>query len=287
MGVKVASQPRASKVSLPVEKSKPSDLIGDYTWLLYGAMKIGKTSLAAQFPDALFAMFEPGGSGLEIYQVQITTWGDYKELLRLLKAAQNEDGEMPYKTVVIDTVDVAYDKCMTWVGERHGFEHPGGMNDYGKSWKLVSKEFADTITATVNLGLGLVFISHAKESEFTRESTGETFNKVVPSMTNQARNFIQSFVDVIAYYGYHGDERRLVIRGSDKVDAGHRMHGRFVIKDAEGEVLEHIYTIPMGASPEEGFANIQRAFLNQQEDALPLNQDAEQTGSRVKKKTKE
>ena len=48
-------------IKLPTKKSKIESDLSKYSILLYGKIKIGKTSLAAQFPDALFLMTEPGG----------------------------------------------------------------------------------------------------------------------------------------------------------------------------------------------------------------------------------
>jgi hypothetical protein len=49
----------------------------------------------------------------------------------------------------------------------------------------------------------------------------------------------------------------LVIGGSDEVDAGHRIDGRF--KYPNGEPIN---TVPMGRSPKEGYRNFVQAFEN-------------------------
>lgn len=261
-------------LSLPTEKSSPQDNLGDYTWLIYGEKKIGKTSLAAQFPDALFMMFEPGGKGLSIYQKPLTSWAEFKEYVNLLRADPSER----FKTVVIDTVDIAYDQCMEYVGKRSGFSHPGEMNDFGKSWQMVSREFTKVINDLVHTGRGVMFLSHAKESEF-QEATGAKHNKIIPTMSNQARNFVTGFVDVIAYYGYYGSERLLTIRGSDTVDAGHRVDGKFLVQDSD----ERVFSIPMGNSPSEGYSNIQTAFDNLQQTSYKPQSDTLLSGSTAKR----
>jgi len=252
----VGARPQVSPLTLPTERSVPREDLGAYTWLIYGEKKIGKTSLAAQFPDALFTMFEPGGKGLSIYQTPIRTWDEFKEYIRLLK------GTDQFRTVIIDTVDIAYERCMAYVGRREGFEHPSDQNDFGKSWQMVAKEFSATIYDLIATGRGVMFLSHAKESEF-QEASGAKYNKIVPTMSGQVRSFVTGFVDIIAYYGYYGTERRLTVLGSDAVDAGHRIDGRFF--SPEGE---RVHSIPMGNSPAEGYANILAAFQNQQAEAL-------------------
>jgi len=259
--VGVVAKP-AVTLALPEEKSVPREDLGDYTVLLYGEKKIGKTSLAAQFPEALFMMFEPGGKGLSIYQQPITNWSEFKEYVRLLKGTDR------FKLVVIDTVDIAYDRCLTWVGKREGFVHPNDANDFGKSWQLVMKEFQSVIYDLIGTGRGVLFTSHSKETEFT-EASGAKYNKVVPTMSGQVQKFVTGFVDIIGYYGYYGNERYLTIRGSDAVEAGHRVDGRFMTPDGD-----RVSAVPMGDSPQEGYSNILKAFNNEQEDTFEVERES-------------
>jgi hypothetical protein len=82
--------------------------------LIYGTKKIGKTSLAAQFPDALFMMFEPGGKALSIYQVDCSTWSNALGYLDLLEA-QKKAGTLKYRTIVLDTGFEAFQKCFEYI----------------------------------------------------------------------------------------------------------------------------------------------------------------------------
>ncbi len=269
-----ATKPPAVQLALPTALSTPSVNLGDFTWVIYGERKIGKTSLASQFPGAFFLMFEPGGKALAIYQKSLTNWREMKGYVQLLK--QTPPDQFP--TIVIDTVDIAYEKCMDFVGQREGFSHPGDVKDFGKSWDLVKKEFASVIQEIVATGRGVVFISHAVESEFTNKE-GKTYNKIIPSMSGQVRKFVSGFVDVIAFYGYNGNARYLSIRGSDSLDAGHRIDRCF--KTPEGS---RIFAIPMGESPEDGFENIIKAFNNEQSETFEDDTDKNYLAEDKKKK---
>lgn len=266
------------QLTLPTQKSEPKDKLGAYSWLIYGEKKIGKTSLAAQFPDALFMMFEPGGKGLSIYQRDISSWKEFKEYIKLLKSTDQ------FKTVIIDTVDIAYERCMADVGKREGFDHPSEMNDFGKSWQMVSKEFSNVIYELINTGRGVMFLSHAKQAEI-EESSGKKYNKIIPTMSGQARSFVSGFVDIIAYYGYYGTERLLTLRGSDAVDAGHRVDGRFLV-EKEGDKSERVHSVPMGNSPAEGYTNILRAFDNAQPTTYSPDSDTALSGVSGKRRSK-
>ena len=284
-----------SKFTLPTMKSEPISEIGDMSFLIYGEKKIGKTSLASQFPNALFLAFEKGYSGLSIYvepmfnKKQRTDWRKFVSFIDLLIKEDHE-----FRTVVIDTVDEAYSACMEYVCEVEGWTHPS-EGPYGKGWKAVEKEFSTQIGRLVNCSkFGTIFLSHAVEKEFL-ERTGGKYDKIIASMPDQARKLICAVSDCIIFYGYHGEQRLLTVRGSDSVESGSRMGKHFWVKgglerykelsDKKRKLVEQgmihseevkdldqemwscrLHSIPAGLDEEEAFYNFKRAFNNEQED---------------------
>lgn len=271
-----ASAVSGSRFVLATEPSEPVADIGEVTWLLYGEKKIGKTSTAGMFPKTVHMMFEPGGKGLRIARNKCASWLAFKAYVPQIIASD-------YKTVVIDTVDIAYDKCFERVCKEQGVEHPS-EGGWGKVWGAIESEFVSTMTQLIESGKGVIFISHAEDKQFERRSGG-SYNKVVPSMAKAAREFAAGISDVIAYYGYYGDERLLTISGSDELDAGHRLKYRFwtycegrtdedlhrvldapLEDDEESEAAgwERVHSIPMGRTEQEAYSNIVKAFNNLQ-----------------------
>lgn len=241
-------------VTLPTEVSEPSEDLMDYVWLLYGEKKIGKTSLAARFPDALFFMFEPGGKALRIYQRPINRWAEFVSYLDLLD--ETED----FRTVVVDTADIAYDRCFEHMCTKLAITHPQDERDFGRSWQAIENEFTKQMTRLLNSDRGCIFIAHAETKE-VETRTGEMFSVLQPSLAKQAGKFLEGVVDIQAYYGYMGNERRLLIQGNDFIKAGNRLEEHF--HSPEGE---RIVSIPMGTSPAQAFANLNTAFDNEQDE---------------------
>jgi hypothetical protein len=238
-----------SDFELPTEVSEPSNNLGDYTTLLFGEKKIGKTTLAAEFPNAMFLFFEPGGRGLRVYGSAINGWDDARAALKLLRKNKK------FQTIVVDTADIAYKLCDEWVCKDMGIKDPGDA-PYGLGWRNVRKEFERWITGLAKCGKGLIIISHASEQE-VEMAEGDTVSRLSPTMSKQAREIIDGMVDIWAYYGYHGRRRVLVIEGDDRISAGHRLTERFRTKDGE-----RLRSIGMGKSPKEGYANVLAAFKN-------------------------
>jgi hypothetical protein len=216
----------------------------DYTTLLFGEKKIGKTSLAAQFPDAMFMMFEPGGKALSLYQEAVEDWKTAKRFVKLL----HKDKRFRY--VVVDTADQAFKRCSKHICAKLGIEHPSDEG-YGKGWEALRNEFDNWVIDLIACRKGIMFISHATEKEISKRD-GIKYHKILPTMSNQARDVLEPVVDLWLYYGYRGEKRTLTVRGSDHIGAGHRLTNHF----------KGVRSISMGTSPEEAYKNFMDAFHN-------------------------
>jgi len=178
-------------MALPTKKTPPRANLGDYSILIYGPTKIGKTTLASQFPEALFLATEPGLNALEAYQIPITSWDGL-----LAAAAEIAGGNHRFKTTVIDTIDNAYKFCEEYICAKERVAHPSDM-DYGKGFSLVNNEFQRVLTKLAALPYGLVMISHTKEIEVKR-ATGK-FNKVTPTLPDKAGKIVLGMADMVLY----------------------------------------------------------------------------------------
>ena len=172
----------AISVKLPTQKSSPQTELSEFSFLIYGDKKIGKTSLCSQFPAALLYAFEPGAKGLEVYQVDIPTWGHAKKY----NEAIIKDGDR-YENIVIDTGAIAYDRCQAYVCNELKIDHPGDLG-YGKGWSALKKAFSGFHLDIMNNGFGLVVVAHEKIAEVTLPS-GLEVNRIEPDMTPSALSF--------------------------------------------------------------------------------------------------
>lgn len=229
---------------LSYQKSEPVKKLSDYSILLYGQEKIGKTTFASEFPNPYFFMFEPGGKDLSIHKSDIKDWGHFRHLLKQIEADKKFDN------VVFDTADVSSVMCDRYICEVNGISDVDEM-DFGKGWRKLRLEFSTCVQRLLRSGKGVLFISHATEKEFKTKS-GAKITRIIPTMSKQAREILEPLVDIWAYYRYNGKGREIVLQGDEEVAAGHRTRNHFA----------GVTVVPAGKNEAEAYQNFVAAFEN-------------------------
>ena len=152
---------------------------------------VHNSTWASHAPDAVFLATEPGLNALEVYQVPITSWPEFLEA-----CAELAKGEHPFKTVVIDTLDVLYRLCADHICQKRGIEHESD-GSHGKVYGLIKGELYRVITKLAHLPYGLILISHSQDRDL--ETRTGTVTRTVPTLTESFRQVIIGMVDLILY----------------------------------------------------------------------------------------
>jgi len=237
---------KRSALAFPAKKSIPRQDLGEFSILIFGREKIGKTSFAAEFEDALFLMCEPGGRDLEIYQKEVVDWKEFKGYVELL-----EQDRSSFRTVVVDTADRCFKMCEEYMLKKMVIQHASD-EDYGKGWSMIRDEFASVVLRLLKTERGVIFTSHAMEREI-KARDGRKYDRVVPTMPKQAREILEPIVDIWGYMEYDPQEgRTLRLRGDSQVACGHRLQNHFIGVEA----------VPMGKTAKQAYENFVRAFNN-------------------------
>jgi GTPase SAR1 family protein len=235
--------------------------LGDYSILLFGEKKIGKTTLASYFPNTLFLMTEPGGKALSIFQLPITDWVSFKKTVRLLRKDKR------FQTIGVDTIDLLYKMCERYVCDKLGITDIAEA-DWGKGWRAVKDEFTTEIQVLMSLGKGIILVSHSEEKEVKLRS-GATHDRIQPTMAKQAREVVEAMIDIWAYYTYDGQQRVLQIRGDENTSAGHRLQSNFKYNGKE------VREISMGTSGEDAYRNVVDCFHNRYAPTTKKREEAD------------
>ena len=181
---------------LNVQPHKVSRDLSGYITYIYGAPKTGKTTLATQMEGSLLLAFEPGYHALPGVMAQdVTTWGEMKQVYRELK---RPEVQAVYKAVIVDTIDIAADKCKKYICQQNDIEDLGDLG-YGKGWTKFKDEFNEVVRGLTQLGYAVFFIGHDKESMITDPITGAEKMIIRPSLSNTTKDIIAGMADI---YGY-------------------------------------------------------------------------------------
>jgi AAA domain len=127
--------------------------------VIHGPNGIGKTTLAAQFPDPLILDAEDGSTHQNLARIQTPTEASFFEALRTLSGEENT-----YQTLVIDTIDVAEKFNRERVLKRHKMKNIEDFG-YGKGWTYLREEFdlflSGCLDTFIRHGIHVVSIGHS------------------------------------------------------------------------------------------------------------------------------
>ncbi len=184
---------------------------------------MGKTTTAAKFPKSLLLATEKGYSAIPGIRPQpINSWSEFRQVLNQLKT---DEAKAAYETILVDTVDIAYDYCTKYVCSSAGVDRIADI-PYGAGYTKLKTEFDECLRRIVQMGYGLVLISHSTDKTF-KDENGVEYNKIVPTLDKAAGLIVSRMADIIGYSRAvtleDGSEvTKLFMRGTQRYMAGSR-----------------------------------------------------------------
>lgn len=202
--------------------------------ILYGPEGIGKTTLAAQFPGAVFLDTEGSTQHFDVARLPApTSW-------EMLKAEVDSvlDHASEVGTLVIDTADWAEKLCNRAVCEKAG---KSGIEDfgYGKGYVFAAEEFGrmlDTLNRLCELGVNVVFTAHAQQRKVELPDQMDSYDKYELKCSKQVSPLLKEWADMVLFCNYktfvvqsesgkgkaQGGERRMYAAHRPAFDAKNR-----------------------------------------------------------------
>ena len=168
--------------------------------VLYGVEGIGKSSFAARFPQPVFIDTEGGTGRLDVRRLPAP---DSWQML-LDEAAAAADGQVPCRTLVLDTADWAEKLCMADVCARFKVK---GIEDigYGKGYTYVKEEFArllDTLEKVIASGRHVVVVAHAAVAKFEQPDAVGSYDRWVMKTSKQVAPLLREWCDMLLFANY-------------------------------------------------------------------------------------
>ena len=198
------------------------DLKGKFV-CIYSLPKVGKTSMACQFPKNLLCAFEKGYNAIAgVRPIDITKWSDFKLVLRQL---EKPEARQMYDTVTLDTIGIAWEMCEQFICAQNGVQKIADI-PWGGGYSACKKEFESCLRKITQLGFGLVIIAHV-DKRIEKRADGDEVEILGPAIPKRAYEIVNQLVDIIGYIDVTWDEegnseRWLYTRKTPTVMAGSR-----------------------------------------------------------------
>lgn len=162
---------------LPQKNNTPATGIPkEIKLVLEGKSKVGKTTFAASFPDALMIECEPGGAAHVNCHVLDLTKG--KVPLNGLRAAIVElRDDKRFKTVILDTIDAVANLVSKEICAELGIETIADApkkERHGVQWEKYANNIVGMVGALIALPKNIVVLGHTKPASYDEKGVMKT-----------------------------------------------------------------------------------------------------------------
>lgn len=176
--------------------------------VLYGTEGIGKSTLAAQFPNALILDTEDGTRQIDCARVRCPDWMTLQGAM--LDLGGNAQG---FQTVVVDSIDWAERMALEHMLRKDGKR---SVEDYGFGKGFV--KLAEVVSAFLTLadglidrGLNVVFVGHSTVKRTTPPDLDEGWDRYELKLSRQVAPLVKEWADALLFANY----RTRLVEGSD------------------------------------------------------------------------
>lgn len=168
--------------------------------VIYGPEGIGKTSLAAQFPDPVIIDTEGGTAHMDVRRIgKPESWTD---LLSIVKEVASTPGIC--KTLVIDTADWAEQLITAWLCETYKQKSIESFG-YGKGYTYLGEEFEKLLKAcdlVIAAGIHVVITAHAKMRKFEQPDEMGAYDRWEMKLSKQVAPLLKEWCDHLFFCNY-------------------------------------------------------------------------------------
>ncbi|HEL1668982.1 TPA: ATP-binding protein [Streptococcus suis 2651] len=173
--------------------------------VIYGPEGIGKSSLAAQFPNPLFIDTEGSTDNMDVARAdKPTSWTMLMNHIAFVKA-----NPTICQTLVIDTIDWAEALALQYICAQH---NKSGIEDFGwgAGYTYLIEEIGrllDRLQELVELGINVVLTAHAQVKKFTKPDELGGYDRYELKLSNKKTETnvsakVKEWADMVLFLNY-------------------------------------------------------------------------------------
>lgn len=162
-------------LTLPTKKTEKTQEWSKQKFLTIGLPGVGKSELWAQGERTFFFDTEGNLEHLSVFKLPVRNWEDFREAFALL-AERAAKQDLPYDTIVIDTLDKWLDYAAEEVIERAKAKYAKAMAagleintigdiPEGNGWRWHRELVSTALAKLSNLGCATVLIGHVQDRQ--------------------------------------------------------------------------------------------------------------------------
>lgn len=214
----------AKKFNIPATVSSEPKRLEPGSLIVYSAPKVGKTALAALFPNSVTVEHEKGGA--DAVKIRMLEVNNPMNVMPFLEQAATDQS---FDTLIVDTV-TKWDEWSELIGTYAFMKKPQGknfnivddkkVNHKHESWDTVhsigegygyrySREvMTDWYKAAINTGKRVIFLAHIKD-KFIESKSGDVVEAIDLNLTGKVKSIYSANVDAIAHLKRKGNKSYL------------------------------------------------------------------------------
>lgn len=179
---------------------------------IYGVEGIGKSTLAAKWPEPLYFDLEGGTAHMDVARNEPVVWN---QLIANVLESQNLN---EFQTVIVDTLDAAEKMCTAEVCKKHKKDSVEAFG-YGKGYTYVAEEFERLLRALdqcIDAGKNVVVVAHAMMRKFEQPDEAAPYDRWELKLSKKCAPMVKEWCDALLFLNY---ETIVEVSGSGKAKA--------------------------------------------------------------------
>lgn len=213
---------------MAIKPQVPRFELGKMLTLIHGDPKVGKSTLASEYPKSCFIATEAGLNMLDVRRWEnqdgkyvVESWEDF------LRATAEVVADPDTNTIIIDTIGNMINLVDAFICKQNGEDfRSNGKLSFGKGGAMIVNEVRRYLTKLTASGKGIVLIAHTCTREISTPA-GQIQKRVpfIPcdSKTLDIYNAIIGSVDLILFCDKMPNDSRVIkTKGGSTFEAGDR-----------------------------------------------------------------